>query len=133
MLGWVPKDELTGWIERARCLLFPSLWYEGYPLVVANALRAGLPVIVSRSSVAASSISDGVDGLHVAAGDIPAWIDAINRLKSDDLAGRLGQAAFHAGRQLLGYGAYMARLIEIYDAALSRKHLEAQRNRSIVQ
>lgn len=133
MLGWVPKDEIAGWMARARCLLFPSLWYEGYPLVVADALRAGLPVIVSKSSVAASSIADGVDGIHVAAADVPAWTAAICRLKSDVLAERLGEAAFHAGKQLLGYDEYMTRLIHIYNAALSRKHAEAQQNRSIVQ
>jgi len=133
MLGWVPKDELASWMARARCLVFPSLWYEGYPLVVAHALRAGLPVVVSKSSVAASSIADGVDGIHVAAGDVPAWAAAMNRLKSDDLARRLGEAAFRAGKQLLGHDDYIARLLGIYDAALSRKHVEGQQKGSIVQ
>ena len=133
MLGWVSKDELAGWMARARCLLFPSLWYEGYPLVVADALRAGLPVIVSKSSVAASSIADGVSGIHVDAGDVPAWASAMNRLQDDDLAARLGEAAFRAGKQLLGYDDYTARLIEIYEAALSRKDVEARHNGSIVE
>jgi glycosyltransferase involved in cell wall biosynthesis len=132
MLGWIAKDELGSWMTRARCLVFPSLWYEGYPLVVADALRAGVPVIVSKSSIAASSISDGVNGIHVAAGDIRAWAEAMTRLNSDDLVHRFGQAAFRAGKQLLDYDEYMSRLMGIYEKALSRKRGDAEQGGDIV-
>ena len=132
LLGWLPKGELDGWMKQARALVFPSLWYEGYPLVVADSLRAGLPVIVSRSSMAASSVADGVDGLHVAPGDIGAWADAMTRLTSDELARRFSEAAFRSGAQLLGRDDYTDRLIEIYEKALSRKRGELPHDRSAV-
>jgi len=132
MLGWLGKDELSNWIKRARCLVFPSLWYEGYPLVVANALREGLPVIVSKSSMAASSITDEVDGLHVVAGDVGAWAEAMSRLKSDNLVRRFSEAAFRAGKQLLGYDEYTCRLMQIYEKALSRKQAHLPHQRSVV-
>jgi len=133
MLGWLPKHELGGWMARARCLVFPSLWYEGYPLVVADALRVGLPVIVSKASVAASSISDGVNGVHVAAGDVDAWAGAMNRLKSDELAQAFGRAAYRAGKQLLDYDEYMSRLLAIYEGALLRKRADNKAPRGIAQ
>ena len=132
MLGWLSQDELNSWMKQARCLVFPSLWYEGYPLVVANALRAGLPVIVSSSSMAASSITDEVDGLHVTAGDPSAWAGAMTRLRSDDLARRFSEGAFRAGKQLLDYDEYMCRLMKIYETALSRKQSEMPQDRRLV-
>lgn len=118
--GWLPKEELGHWMGKARALVFPSLWYEGYPLVVADALRAGLPVIVSDSCMAASSITDGVDGLHVPAGNVVAWADAMTRFKSDNFARALGSGAFSTGATLLGYDDYISRLLSIYGQALER-------------
>jgi len=120
MLGWLNPDELGEWMRRARGLVFPSLWYECYPLVVADALRVGLPVIVSKSSVAASSIADGVDGLHCAGGDVAAWAEAMIQLKSDDLVRSMSEAAFDAGGRLRGYDEYTSSLILIYEGVLAR-------------
>lgn len=82
--------------------------------------------------MAASSVADGVDGLHVAPGDIGAWADAMTRLTSDELARRFSEAAFRSGAQLLGRDDYTDRLIEIYEKALSRKRGELPHDRSAV-
>lgn len=132
MLGWLSKEELDDCMRRARCLVFPSLWYEGYPLVVADALRVGLPVIVSRNSNAASSVVDGIEGLHVRTGDPEALAEAMTRLGSDDLVRELATAAFAAGARLLDDDAYTSRLLAIYEKALARKHTAVPLERSIV-
>ena len=119
--GWVGEDQVAGWMRRARALLFPSLWYECYPLVVADALRAGLPVLTSANSVARSSIKHGVDGLHIPAGDVAAWSAAMVTLGSDALVRRYSEAAFAAGRELLDEADYISRLISIYDLVLLRR------------
>ena len=131
MLGWLEPEELSKWVGRARCLVFPSLWYECYPLVVADALRAGLPVIVSKSSVAASSVEDGVNGLHRTAGDAADWADAMRTMQSDEVALSFGQAAFEAGRKLLDYDRYTRGLIGIYEQVLSRKYGAVAETRSV--
>lgn len=43
----VPRIEEM--LEKSRLLLMPSLWYEGFGLIVMEALLAGLPVIASDS------------------------------------------------------------------------------------
>ena len=120
MAGWIDPDELITWLARARCLVFPSLWYEGYPLVVADALRAGLPVLVSENCNAASSIRHGENGLHVPTGDVGAWATAMRRLASDDTAQAYSNAAFLAGRQLLDEDQHTSQLIGIYESVRSR-------------
>ena len=131
MLGWLDPAELERWVRRARCLVFPSLWYECYPLVVADALRAGLPVMVSRSSVASSSIEDGVSGLHRTAGDVADWAEGMKALRSDQIAQNFGRAAFEAGRKLLDYDSYTRALVGIYEQVLARKFGPTAQARSL--
>ncbi len=122
MLGWLTQDQLREEMQKARCLVFPSLWYETYGLVVADALRAGLPVLASRSSVAASLVGDGVGGELVEAGNVEAWTTAINRMKSDQLVKIYSEEAQARGRRLPTHEDHMIELLKVYDASISRKH-----------
>ena len=45
-LGYVPEDDMPGLFGGARAFAFPS-FYEGFGLPVAQAMAAGIPVIVS--------------------------------------------------------------------------------------
>jgi glycosyltransferase involved in cell wall biosynthesis len=54
---------------QARALIFPSEWYEGFPMTIVEAFAAGLPVIASRLGAMAEIIQDGRTGLHFAPGD----------------------------------------------------------------
>lgn len=129
MLGWLSEAELKEWIQRARCLLFPSLWYECHPLVVVDAIRAGLPVLVSQTTLAASIIEDSGAGETIPTGDVGAWSEAMRKLRSPTKVAQLSRAAFAAGRQLLGPEEYADRLIGIYQTVLARRHAPARAQR----
>jgi glycosyltransferase involved in cell wall biosynthesis len=60
--GWLDTERLNGLFEKARVLVFPSLWYETYGLTVSEALARGVPVIGSRDSAASERIVDGENG-----------------------------------------------------------------------
>jgi len=60
--GWLNSAALEAMFNRARVLVFPSLWYETYGLVVYEALARGIPVIASRESAAAERIVDDRNG-----------------------------------------------------------------------
>ncbi|MFS0738648.1 glycosyltransferase family 4 protein [Sphingomonas sp. 1P06PA] len=47
-LGHQPPDIVRDEMARAACLVVPSIWYEGFPMIVVEALAAGLPIIASR-------------------------------------------------------------------------------------
>ncbi len=133
MLGWLSQDQLKEEMQNARCLVFPSLWYETYGLVVADALRAGLPVLASRSSVAASLVGDGAAGELVEAGNVDAWSTAISRMKSDELVKKYSKKAHARGRQLPTHDDHITDLLQIYDASISRKHLGTRTELEAIQ
>lgn len=55
-VGWKSKTEMIPYLERARCLVFPSIWYEGSPLTTLEAMAYGIPVICSDKNAASDQI-----------------------------------------------------------------------------
>lgn len=79
---------------RAFCAVVPSLGPEPFGLTSIEALAHATPVIVSAIGGLAETVLDGIDGIHVPAGDVDAIAAAIVRLHSSpDRARVMGEAA----------------------------------------
>lgn len=91
--GWLDAAETFDLMRSARALVFPSLWHEGQPLTVLEALACGLPAIVSDACAGAEFVEHGVTGLLFPSGDAGALAAALDRLGDVDLANRMGEAA----------------------------------------
>ncbi len=50
--GWLSKEEILAQFKKARCLVFPSIWYETFGLTAYEAEAYGIPVIASDLSAA---------------------------------------------------------------------------------
>lgn len=74
-----------------------SSHYEGFPMVMIEAMSCGLPVVTFDYPCGPKDIvSDGKNGLLVKDGDIAGLSQALGRMMTDeDLRIRLGQAARH--------------------------------------
>lgn len=81
-----PRIDVRGHLDRAgtltemagsRALIFPSLWYEGFPMTIVEAMAVGLPVIATRLGAMAEVVEDGVTGLLVPGGDDAALAERI--------------------------------------------------------
>lgn len=46
-VGWKEQKEVKEYIKNARCLIFPSLWYEGAPLTPLESMSYGIPCLVN--------------------------------------------------------------------------------------
>jgi glycosyltransferase involved in cell wall biosynthesis len=68
--GRLPRAETLAAMKNARFLVFPSEWYEGFPVTIAEAFACGVPVVGSRLGAMQEIIADGVTGLHFHAGDV---------------------------------------------------------------
>jgi len=68
-LGHQPPAVVQALMKRARFLVVPSVCYEGFPLVIAEAFAVGLPVITSDIGSPPSLVEDGATGLHFRSGD----------------------------------------------------------------
>lgn len=93
--GWIGKEEVWRSLAQARCLVFPSRWYETFGLVVSEAAARGVPTIVSNVSAAAERVIDGVTGWTFRSGDLEDLVRCLNLLRDDATVSRVGNAAYH--------------------------------------
>ncbi|MEX2600425.1 MAG: glycosyltransferase family 4 protein [Balneolaceae bacterium] len=69
-LGRQAREEVLRQMHGATALLFPSRWYEGFPLTLVEALSVGCPAIVTRIGSQAEIIRHGEAGFQVQPGNI---------------------------------------------------------------
>jgi glycosyltransferase involved in cell wall biosynthesis len=99
LVGAVDRRTLAKLYAGADVFATASL-YEGYGMVLGEALAHGLPVVASTGGAAAETVPDGA-ALKVPPGDARALARALGRvLQSAQLRSRLGAAARAAGRKL---------------------------------
>lgn len=63
-LGRRSWEEVLNLMREAYVLVFPSEWYEGFPLVIAEAFAVGLPVVTSDLGGMSSIVEDQRTGVH---------------------------------------------------------------------
>lgn len=61
-LGLQQPEGVREAMERAQCLIIPSLWYEGFPMTVVESYAAALPVLASRIGSLSEIIDDHETG-----------------------------------------------------------------------
>ena len=67
MIGEVSKEEVNRWLKQLRFLIFPSLLYEGMPMIILEAFSMGVPVIAYRipeveGTAVSKMVIEGVTG-----------------------------------------------------------------------
>jgi len=110
-------------LASSRAVVFPSEWYESYPIAIVEAMAHGKPVIASDLGSIPSIVEHEVNGLLFKPGDPQALATQIDRLWSDDsLQERLEAGAKAAYEAKMAPEANYRTLMQIYEAAIeSRK------------
>ena len=82
-LGPQPRQEVFRLMQSAQLLLFPTLVYENFPVVIAEAFATGLPVVGSDLGATRELVRDGVTGALFPAGSSRDLAAAATRLLAD--------------------------------------------------
>lgn len=93
LLGYVEEAALAGWLAAAAVVVAPSLFYEHFGYVVAEALLAARTVVASAIGALPELVEHERTGLRVAPGDAAALAAAVRRALEDPAAPRWGQTA----------------------------------------
>ncbi len=125
-LGWKNGAEVRALMRQSRALVFPSVWYEGQPLTVYEALAMGTPVIVSDACAGREAVEDGVNGRHFASQDVDALAARLVELSDDAVARAMSDAA-HARYWTapLSLQRHLDRLEEVYAAVRADRPVPA--------
>jgi glycosyltransferase involved in cell wall biosynthesis len=100
--------------RRAELLVHPARW-EGFGLVLLEAMLAGLPIAASRVSSVPEIVLDGETGVLVPPDDPGALTAALDRLLADDaLRRRLGEAGQRRARTAFTVARMARRTAEVY-------------------
>jgi glycosyltransferase involved in cell wall biosynthesis len=84
--------ETRDWLERADVFAHSSRW-EGFGIVLLEAMLAGLPIAATRVSAVPEIVVDGETGVLVEPGDVPSLAAALEQLLADPARAReLGEA-----------------------------------------
>lgn len=94
LLGRVDRDRAAALFRGARFFVIPSRADEGMPLVAAEAMGAGCPVIGTRSGGLPELVAADETGFVIEREDLDGLRDAITRMASDEaLRARMSEAS----------------------------------------
>jgi glycosyltransferase involved in cell wall biosynthesis len=123
--GRLNKEEIMALMRQSAFLIFPSQWYEGFPMTIVESFANGLPVIASRLGSMAEIISDGKTGLLFTPGDAA---DMVRKVKwayehPEEMA-QMGRNARREYEQKYTAERNYQMLVKIYEQAIELKKAE---------
>ncbi|MEI8374722.1 MAG: glycosyltransferase [Planctomycetota bacterium] len=114
--------DIDGELAQMDLFVLPSLFGEGLPMVVLEAMSAGLPVVASAVSGVPEAVRDGVEGLLVEPANPAALAVAIHRFVSREVSGNeLGTKARLRHAKFFSDARMAAEVARVYDRVLSGK------------
>lgn len=113
------RDDLIAFYRLARFVIVPSIWFETFGIVGAEAMGFGLPLIASKLGAIGDLVEDGVQGLHFRPGDASHLAERMTALWNDpELCRRLGRAARAKAVAQWSRRSFGDRLLAIYPKAM---------------
>ncbi len=126
LLGKCDAAAVQAAMAKAAVVVVPSLWYEGLPMVIAEAFAAGTPVVVSRIGALPDLVKNAETGLHVTPGDPADLAGALDWMADHpDEARRMGLAARAVYESRWAESVTTRSLLAIYAEAMASRALEA--------
>jgi glycosyltransferase involved in cell wall biosynthesis len=120
--GGVSPEAATEEVSLAKLLIVPSVWFEGFPIVLQDAFATGTPAAVSDIGSLPTIVQDGVNGLVFRANDPAAIAQLLGRIWNDqELLSRLSIGARANFESHYTEDINHKRLLDIYSAAIKSR------------
>ena len=121
LVGRLTGQEVQGLMLSARALVFPSIWYEGQPMVLLEALAAGLALVVSDIGGVPETVGGNSAAVQARPGDRESWEVALTGLSDDTGVDRSGEAARRAFEERYSAQIGLDGLIHHYTEAIAHR------------
>lgn len=95
--GQQSKSQVFELMKQTKAMIAPSIWFEGLPFTIIEALSTGTPVIASRLGAMTEIIQDGYNGFHFESGNVEDLKKAV--LRFSELAGDKQAGIYRQSRQ----------------------------------
>jgi len=126
-VGRADRDAVVKHMHRSHVLVLPSL-FEGFGLVLVEAMATGLPVIGSTHSAAPDIVREGTDGYVLRPDDVDGLADRLTRLIEDRrMAAEMGAAAAERAAEF-GWNRHVDRLRDVC-AVIGKRREQDRRER----
>jgi glycosyltransferase involved in cell wall biosynthesis len=116
------RDDLARFYRKARFVVVPSIWFETFGLVGAEAMSHGVSVVASRIGALTELVEHGVDGLQFEAGNAADLAAQMTRLWNDTpLRQQLSRAGRAKALRLWSADRHFEETTAVYDGQIQRK------------
>ena len=117
--GHLNGNELRTFYLHSRVFVLPSIWYEGFPNTLLEAMTYAKPVVCSRIGGLPEIVDDGVTGLLFEPGNSDDLAKKIRYLwDRPELCRKMGQAGREKALREYSPEKYYQHLMEVYEKAI---------------
>jgi glycosyltransferase involved in cell wall biosynthesis len=118
-------------LAKAQISVLASNW-EGFPLSILEAMRAGLPIVASNVGGVAEAVEENQTGYVVARGDVESFRERIaDLLDAPALRSRLGAAGRRRYEEHFTLGRLVENTLAVYGDVLGRKRTRTAPSRDL--
>ena len=116
--GRLSRPDVIDKIRRSIALVIPSVWFEGFPLVLLEAYASAIPVIASGIGSLGELVEHGTTGLVAGPGDPPALAARIQwAVDHPERMREMGRTARHRFETRFRAETHLAALLDSYEFA----------------
>ena len=98
--GFLPKERISIILERARAVVFPSLYFEVQGLSAVEALQSGVPVVFSDTCAVSGFVKDRIEGFSFTCGNVESLKEKLTLLKDSKVVKDLSINSYEKGKSL---------------------------------
>lgn len=94
--------------------------YEGFGLVLIEAMSAKKPIVATRASAIDEIVIDGVTGIKCDIGDFKSIGDAFTTLKDSEIRSKFGSAGYERSKNDFTVSKMCIKTLEVYNAIINK-------------